>query len=263
MRAPERRAVESSIARSVRVGKSALLAGLDGSIGGLADELRTIVRRVLLTRQLPASTLRALGLTHVRGLLLHGAPGTGKTLIARQLAKALNARPPKIVNGPELMNKYLGESERNIRALFEDARIEWEERGAESALHVIVFDELDAVARARGGGDGAGERAADAVVNQLLTLLDGVRGASNVLVVGLTNRLDLIDPALLRPGRLEVHVLIRAPDEAGRGEILRLLLRPPFEQGFLRVSEHELDQVRECLCAPSLALSVCLSCARS
>ena len=188
--------------------------------------------------------LRTLGLSHVRGLLLHGPPGTGKTLIARELAKALDSRKPKIVNGPELMNKYLGESEKNIRELFEDARAEWEERGADSDLHVVVFDELDAIARVRGGSGGDGDRTGDSCVNQLLSLMDGISERSNLLVVGLTNRIDLIDPALLRPGRLEVHIEIKAPDEVGRRDILQLLLLPSFNAGYLDADTEGFDAVR-------------------
>src|SRR6476469_8319960 len=84
---------------------------------------------------------------HCRGILLYGPPGTGKTLMARQIGKMLNAREPKIVNGPEVLNKYVGQSEENIRALFKDAEIEYRERGDESVLHIVIFDELDAICR--------------------------------------------------------------------------------------------------------------------
>ena len=238
---------QNKIAATIEKSKASLLQGLGNSIGGLNEELRTIVRRVLLSRQIEPKMLKTLGLSHVKGLLLYGPPGCGKTLIARELAAALDARKPKIVNGPELMNKYLGESERNIRELFLDAKLEWEERGLDSALHVIVFDELDAMARVRGGGGGDGDRTGDSCVNQLLTLLDGVSEMTNVLVIGLTNRIDLIDPALLRPGRLEVHIEIKAPDELGRQEILRLLLTPPFEAGYLDVDRDGLDDLIEYL----------------
>ena len=137
----------------------------------------------------------------------------------------LNAREPKIVNGPEILDKYVGEAEKNIRDLFADAEDEWLSRGRESALHVIIFDEIDAIAKARGSmvGDGSGVR--DSVVNQLLTMLDGMRKMDNILVVGLTNRKELIDPALLRAGRLEVQIEIRPPSLQGRKEILAIQLR--------------------------------------
>ena len=128
----------------------------------------------------------------------------GKTLIAREIARVLRSRPPKIVSGPEILDKWVGEAERNVRALFYEAEREWDERGHKSGLHVIIFDEMDALTRTRGSlnGDSSGVR--DSVVNQLLAKLDGVKEMDNMLVIGLTNRRDLIDPALLRPGRLEV-----------------------------------------------------------
>lgn len=87
---------------------------------------------------------------HVRGILLYGPPGTGKTLIARQIGKMLSAREPKIVNGPEILNKYVGESEANMRKLFEDAETEWKRCGPNSGLHIIIFDEIDAICKQRG-----------------------------------------------------------------------------------------------------------------
>jgi len=199
---------------------------LSRNIGGLSNELDSIVRRLLLTRQLKPSTLSSMGLSHVKGVLLYGPPGTGKTLLAREMARSLNARQPKIVNGPEVMDKYVGEAERNIRALFQDAEKEWKRRGSASALHVVIFDEIDAIARRRGSlvGDGSGTR--DSCVNQLLTQLDGISQVNNVLVIGLTNRRDLLDPALLRAGRFEVQVQVNPPSEEGRREVLAVLLRP-------------------------------------
>jgi vesicle-fusing ATPase len=162
-----------------------------------------------------------LGIQHVRGILLYGPPGTGKTLIARQIGKMLNAREPKVINGPEVLNKYVGQSEENIRKLFADAEKEYKEKGDESGLHIIIFDELDAVCKQRGtsgGGTGVG----DSVVNQLLSKLDGVDQLNNILLIGMTNRVDMIDEALLRAGRLEVHMEISLPDESGRAQILKI-----------------------------------------
>mmetsp|Transcript_154354 Transcript_154354/g.284416 ORF Transcript_154354/g.284416 Transcript_154354/m.284416 type:complete len:327 (-) Transcript_154354:136-1116(-) len=220
--------------------KYAVAPKLGENVGGLPEELETIASRVLLSRQLRPSTLQELGLSHVKGLLLHGPPGTGKTLIARELARTLNAREPVIVNGPEIMDKFVGEAERNIRDLFRAAEEEWQQRGEESELHVIVFDEFDAIGKTRGNlfGDGSGTR--DSVVNQLLTKLDGVDELPNVLVVAITNRKDLIDPALLRPGRLEVHVHIDAPRTVQqRADIMRILLRPMQKCGRVQAKEVE------------------------
>ena len=117
---------------------------LGRNVGGLDRQLRTIVRRALASRLYPAAMTRPLGILPVRGLLLYGPPGCGKTLLAREVAGALRAREPKIVNGPEMMSKYVGQSEEFVRALFAEAELEQQEEGDDSALHVIVFDEMDA-----------------------------------------------------------------------------------------------------------------------
>ena len=108
-----------------------------------------------------------MGISHVKGILLFGPPGTGKTLMARQIGKMLNARDPIIVNGPEVLNKFVGQSEENIRKLFAAAEVEYKQKGEESSLHIIIFDELDAICKQRGSkNDGTG--VGDSIVNQLL-----------------------------------------------------------------------------------------------
>jgi vesicle-fusing ATPase len=194
----------------------------DMGIGGLDAEFSTIFRRAFASRIFPPGLVQKLGIAHVKGILLFGPPGTGKTLIARQIGKMLNSREPKIVNGPEVLNKYVGASEENIRKLFADAEKEYKEKGDESELHIIIFDELDAVCKQRGSGAGGGTGVGDSVVNQLLSKLDGVDQLNNILLIGMTNRVDMIDDALLRPGRLEVHMEISLPDEFGRQQILKI-----------------------------------------
>ncbi|KAK6302018.1 vesicle-fusing ATPase [Coregonus clupeaformis] len=190
-------------------------------IGGLDKEFSDIFRRAFASRVFPPDIVEQMGCKHVKGILLFGPPGCGKTLMARQIGKMLNAREPKVVNGPEILNKYVGESEANIRKLFADAEDEQKRLGANSGLHIIIFDEIDAICKQRGSMAGS-TGVHDTVVNQLLSKIDGVEQLNNILVIGMTNRPDLIDDALLRPGRLEVKMEIGLPDEKGRVQILNI-----------------------------------------
>ena len=210
----------------------------DMGIGGLDKEFSAIFRRAFASRIFPPGLIEQLGIQHVKGILLFGPPGTGKTLIARRIGKMLNAREPKVINGPEVLNKYVGQSEENIRKLFADAEKEYKEKGDESGLHIIIFDELDAVCKQRGSGAGGGTGVGDSVVNQLLSKLDGVDQLNNILLIGMTNRMDMIDDALLRPGRLEVHMEISLPDENGRNQILKIHTAKMREMGKL---DHDVD----------------------
>ncbi|XP_042250058.1 vesicle-fusing ATPase isoform X1 [Thunnus albacares] len=190
-------------------------------IGGLDKEFSDIFRRAFASRVFPTDIVEQMGCKHVKGILLFGPPGCGKTLMARQIGKMLNAREPKIVNGPEILNKYVGESEANIRKLFAEAEEEQKRLGANSGLHIIIFDELDAICKQRGTG-ASSTGVHDTVVNQLLSKIDGVEQLNNILVIGMTNRPDLIDDALMRPGRFEVKMEIGLPDEKGRVQILTI-----------------------------------------
>ena len=189
-------------------------------IGGLGTEFQTIFRRAFAPRIFPG-LVKQLGINFVRGMLLYGPPGCGKTLIARKIGKVLNAREPKIINGPEVLNKYVGGSEEKIRELFADAEKEQAEMGDASMLHIIIFDEMDAVMKQRGSSnDSTG--VSDSIVNQLLSKIDGVDSLNNILIIGMTNRKDMIDDAILRPGRLEMHVEIGLPDDNGRLQIINI-----------------------------------------
>jgi SpoVK/Ycf46/Vps4 family AAA+-type ATPase len=198
-------------------------------IGGLDKQFGIIFRRAFSSRLLPKKLIADLGINHVRGIVLHGPPGTGKTLIARQIGKILNCQEPKIVNGPSLLNKYVGESEENVRKLFADAIADT----SGSRLHLIICDEFDALARKRGAGSSTSADVNDKVVNQFLSMIDGPNALNNILLICMTNRLDLIDEALLRPGRLELQIEINLPDEPGRLQILQIHTKKMGSLGYL------------------------------
>ena len=148
-----------------------------------------------------------------------------RTALAREISKALRARTPKIVSAPELLDRWVGGSERLIRSLFADAEAEMlacDGDETKSALHVIVIDEIDAVFRKRSSAEDSGEATRSSAVNQILAKLDGVNSIPNVLLIGMTNRRELLDDALLRPGRLEVQIEIPLPNREGRREIFQI-----------------------------------------
>ncbi|XP_062161091.1 vesicle-fusing ATPase-like isoform X2 [Alnus glutinosa] len=222
----QREAASSNIFRHKEFNLQAL------GIGGLSAEFADIFRRAFASRVFPPHVTNKLGIKYVKGMLLFGPPGTGKTLIARQIGNMLNGREPKIVNGPEVLSKFVGETEKNVRDLFADAENDQRSRGDQSDLHVIIFDEIDAICKSRGSTrDGTGVH--DDIVNQLLTKIDGVESLNNVLLIGITNRKDLLDEALLRPGRLEVQIEIGLPDENGRLQILQIHTNKMKENSFL------------------------------
>ncbi|MDO5853966.1 MAG: AAA family ATPase, partial [Thermoplasmata archaeon] len=177
-------------------------------VGGL-DDVRRRIEEVLVPEEGNRAYDR-LGVEPGKGILLYGPPGTGKTLIAKAMANESGTNFIS-VNGPEVASKWMGESERAIRQIFKRAK--------QMAPCIIFFDELDSIAPIRGMGDST---AWERVVAQLLTSMDGVEGLRNVTVMGATNRPDMIDPALLRPGRFDSLVLVGRPDAASRLGILRV-----------------------------------------
>jgi vesicle-fusing ATPase len=211
---------------------------LEMGIGGLDKQFELIFRRAFTSRLIEKETLNKLGINHVRGILLHGPPGTGKTLCARQIGKILNCEEPEIVNGPSLLGKYVGESEENVRKLFEKAIEDKENK----KLHLIICDEFDAIAKKRGmtiNDNGV----SDKIVNQFLTMIDGPNPLNNILLICITNRIDIIDEALLRPGRLELQIEVNLPDAKGRKEILSIHTKKMIESGY--VKEINLDEIVE------------------
>lgn len=209
-------------------------------IGGLDKEFTDILRRAFMSRMFPPKIIKKIGINHVRGIILYGPPGCGKTLLARQIGKMVSSVPPKIVNGPEILNKFVGESEQNIRNLFIDAENDYKIKGDNSPLHIIILDEIDAICKQRGTkSDSTGVN--DTIVNQLLSKIDGVDSLNNILLIGMTNRLDLIDEALLRPGRFEIQIEIKLPDENGRIQILNIHTKTMRESKILNDDVNILD----------------------
>jgi vesicle-fusing ATPase len=201
---------------------------IDMGVGGLNKQFEILFRRTFSSRLLPDKVLKNLGINHVRGIMLYGPPGCGKTLIARQIGKILNCETPKIVNGPSLLSSFMGKSEENVRNLFADAIAD----KGNKKLHLIILDEFDALARKR-GTTGPDASVMDKIVNQFLTMIDGPDSLNNILLIAMTNRLDMIDEALLRPGRFEVQIEITLPDEKGRLDILTIHTNKMNQAGYL------------------------------
>jgi len=181
-------------------------------IGGLKSIKKTLKEHVEWQFKYP-QILAEMGVKAPRGMLLYGPPGNGKTLLAKAIATEIQANFISI-KGPELLSVYFSESAKKIRELFAKAR--------KLTPSIIFFDEIDAIAPRRGGDQTEGGREIDSTVNQLLTLLDGVETNSGIFILGATNRPGAIDPALLRPGRIDRLMLIPQPDENARKQILKI-----------------------------------------
>ncbi len=181
-------------------------------IGGLKEELQRVRETIELPMRHP-ELFRKLGIEPPKGVLLYGPPGTGKTLIAKAVANESGAHFIPIA-GPEIISKYYGESEQKLREIFEEAR--------QNAPSIIFIDELDSIAPRREDVTGEVERR---VVAQLLTMMDGLEERGQVVVIGATNRVDAIDPALRRPGRFDREMEIGVPNEVDRSEILKIHTR--------------------------------------
>jgi proteasome-associated ATPase len=199
-----------------------------GDIGGLASQIEQI-RDAIELPYLHADLFKEHQLRAPKGVLLYGPPGCGKTLIAKavanSLAKQVAARTAQLgteterksfflnIKGPELLNKYVGETERHIRLVFQRAR----EKASEGMPVIVFFDEMDSIFRTRGSG--VSSDVENTIVPQLLSEIDGVEGLENVIVIGASNREDMIDPAILRPGRLDVKIKIERPDAEAAKDI--------------------------------------------
>jgi proteasome-associated ATPase len=212
------------------------IGGLDNQIEQIADavELPFLYGDLFAEHQLPAP----------KGILLYGPPGCGKTLIAKAVANSL-AKKVSVANGgekaksyfinikgPELLNKYVGETERQIRLVFQRAR----EKSEEGWPVIVFFDEMDSMFRTRGTGISSDMEST--IVPQLLAEIDGVEGLRNVIVIGATNREDLIDPAILRPGRLDVKIRIDRPDDSAARQIFKRYLTNEVPISKTEIAKH-------------------------
>jgi len=184
-------------------------------IGGLEDVKKNLQEMILYPIEHP-DKFHKFGMSPSKGVLFYGPPGCGKTLLAKAVAHECSSNFISI-KGPELLTMWFGESEANVREVFDKAR------GA--APCVLFFDELDSVGIARGGSQGDAGGAGDRVLNQLLTEMDGVGSKKNLFFIGATNRPDILDEALIRPGRLDQLIYIPLPDKPSRVSVLKAVLR--------------------------------------
>lgn len=226
---------------SVKEGPVKTPEGIEGipriayeDIGGLKDEVQKIREIIELPMKHP-ELFEKLGIEPPKGVLLHGPPGTGKTLIAKAVASETQAffNP---LNGPEIMSKFYGESEENLRKVFKDAE--------DNAPSIVFIDEIDAIAPKREEVQGEVERR---VVAQLLSLMDGLQARGRVIVIGATNRPDALDPALRRPGRFDREIVIGVPDRNGRKEILQIHTRgmPLVDESGAEDERVDLDRLAD------------------
>jgi transitional endoplasmic reticulum ATPase len=190
-------------------------------VGGLDDVKGKLKEAVEWPLKQPEVFLK-MGIRPPRGVLLYGPPGTGKTLLAKAVAKESEANFI-LVNGPSLLSKWVGESEKAVREIFRKAR--------QTSPTILFFDEIDALVPRRGRGNGEGSQTTEKMVNQVLTEMDGLESLNDVLVIGATNRPDIIDPALLRQGRFDRVIFTPVADEEGRKKIFEIYLKgmPLFE----------------------------------
>lgn len=221
------------------------------SIGGLASQIE-MIRDAVELPVLHADLFAEHELAAPKGILLYGPPGCGKTLIAKAVANSLAKKISQIENrrdarsfflnikGPELLNKYVGETERHIRLVFQRAR----EKASEGMPVIVFFDEMDSLFRTRGSG--VSSDVENTIVPQLLSEIDGVEGLENVIVIGASNREDMIDPAILRPGRLDVKIKIDRPDAEAAAEIFGKYLTPELPLNSDDLFIHSDSRSRTC-----------------
>ncbi|GAA1956255.1 proteasome ATPase [Catenulispora subtropica] len=216
-------------------------------IGGLDGQIE-LIRDAVELPYLHPDLFKEHQLRPPKGVLLYGPPGCGKTLIAKAVANSLAKKVMEVtgsdnvksyflnIKGPELLNKYVGETERHIRLVFQRAR----EKASEGAPVIVFFDEMDSLFRTRGSGISSDVE--NTIVPQLLSEIDGVEGLENVIVIGASNREDMIDPAILRPGRLDVKIKIERPDAEAAKDIFSKYVTPELPLHSEDLAEHGGDR---------------------
>ena len=225
------------------------------NIGGLGDQIN-LIRDAVELPFLHPELFKEYELRPPKGILLYGPPGCGKTLIAKAVANSLAKKVTGInagvadgeqeqgrtyffnIKGPELLNKYVGETERQIRVIFQRAR----EKASEGVPVIVFFDEMDSLFRTRGSG--VSSDVENTIVPQLLSEIDGVEGLKNVIVIGASNREDMIDPAILRPGRLDVKIKIERPDEKAATDIFAKYLTTELPIHESEIAQHGGDRAQ-------------------
>ncbi len=217
------------------------------SIGGLSGQIE-LIRDAVELPYVHQELFREHDLRPPKGILLYGPPGCGKTLIAKAVANSLAKKVAEVtgrpegksfflnIKGPELLNKYVGETERHIRLVFQRAR----EKAGEGVPVIVFFDEMDSLFRTRGSG--VSSDVENTIVPQLLSEIDGVEGLENVIVIGASNREDMIDPAILRPGRLDVKIKIERPDAEAARDIFSKYLHTDLPLHPEDIAEHGGDR---------------------
>lgn len=222
------------------------LEELGKHVGGLTQQLEKIIRTICLARGKLKEEFIERGLKHERGIILHGPPGTGKTTIARNLGKIIGCEGERfrLMSGPEIFNKYVGQSEKNVREIFKPAEDAWKKYGIDSPIYMIVIDEIDAMIPARDGD--SSHRVSSSVVNQFLAKLDGLEQFENFICIGITNRIELLDPAAIRPGRLGTHIKIDLPDKSDRIKIFEIHTKKLVESNkMLNINFNKLSELTD------------------
>lgn len=200
---------------------------LEKNIGGITDQIKTVVRNICLSRGKLRKEFNSRGLKATKGIIMYGAPGTGKTLLARNIGKLLGCTEEnnrlRLMNGPEIFQEFIGNSEKNIREIFAPAKKAWKKHGEDAPTYMVCIDEIDAILAKRTNTSSSAVR--DSVVNQFIGEMDGLEQFNNLIIIGLTNRLEVLDPAVVRSGRFSIHLKFDLPNDKGRQKIFEIYTR--------------------------------------